>query len=303
MTNMEPVTPIEHRLQVEGHDLFALALNPEQPGHPIILLHGIGSTPRFWSDDHVSIFLKHGPCYALSLPGHYPAKFPTGFRQEMLTPDMMAHVLEEAIRRLVGNQPVTLAGHSTGGFAALVIAACCPSMARRVISISGFAQGKWTGVLGQFQWLTRHGPIGQTVFKLWYPVGRISPGVFLWAWRIYATDLRALFAYPELEACARGCYSDFRRLDLDAMAQYFSVMPDTDISSLLPRIAAPTLVVTGDQDPTVPPAQARLIVEKIPNADLAWIEGGGHLLFAERPTEYRRVLSEWLQRTTNDCFA
>jgi len=291
-------TPIEHTLQAEGHTLAALALNPESAGQPIILMHGIGSSPRFWSDDHATILMEYGPCYALTLPGHYPAKFPTGLRQEMITPDMMARVLMEAVHQLVGEQPVTLVGMSTGGFAALAMAAYYPRMARRVISISGFAQGKWTGVLGQSQWLVRRGPVGQALFKLIYPIGRISPAMFLRVWNVYSADSRAFYAYPDLEECVYGCYSDFTRLDLDAMIQYFSVMPDIDISPILPRIAAPTLIMAGDRDPIVPPAQARLIADRVPQAELALIAGAGHMLFAERPTEYHRVLSEWLHRVT-----
>jgi pimeloyl-ACP methyl ester carboxylesterase len=292
---------IEHTLHVEGHTLFALALNPESAGQPIVLLHGIAGSTRFWSGDHVAAFLEHGPCYALSLPGHYPARFPTGFRKEMITPDMMARVLAAAIRQLVGDQPVTLIGHSTGGFAALAIAAHYPHAVRRVISISGFAQGRWAGTLGLLQRLARQGPAGQALYRLIFPVGRISPAMFLRAWSVCAADLRTFYAYPDLKACTNGYYSDFTRLDLDAMIQYFSVMPDIDISPILPRIAAPTLAVTGDKDPTVPPAQARLIADRVPQAKLALIVGAGHMLFAERPAEYRRVLNEWLHRMTASC--
>lgn len=253
---------------------------------------------RFWSSDQVDVFQAHGSCYALSLPGHYPAIFPKGFRQEMITTEMMTSVLTEAIRQLVGDRPVTLVGMSTGGFAALAIAASYPQLARRVISVSGFAQGKWTGPLGQFQWLARHGPIGQALFKLVYPMGRVSPDMFLRLWNIYAADSRALYAYPGLKACVGGSYQDFIRLDVNAMIQYFSVMPEIDISPILPRITAPTLAMAGDRDPIVPPAQARLIAGKISGAELAMIAGAGHMLFAERPAEYRRVLGEWLGRTS-----
>jgi pimeloyl-ACP methyl ester carboxylesterase len=298
MAEKERCKSIEHRLQVEGHTLAALALNPESAGEPVILLHGIGGSIRFWSSDQVDVFQAHGPCYALSLPGHYPARFPNGLRKEMITPEMMAHVLAEAICQSMGERPVTLVGMSTGGFAALAIAALRPSIVRRVISVSGFAQGNWTGALGQFQRLARRGPIGQALFKLVYPIGRVSPSMFLRVWNVYAADSRALYAYPGLKGCVWDCYQDFRQLDLDAMIQYFSVMPQIDISPLLPRIAAPTLVMAGERDPIVPPAQARLIAEKIPGADLAMIPGGGHMLFAERPAEYRRVLGEWLGRTS-----
>jgi proline iminopeptidase len=74
-------------------------------------------------------------------------------------------------------------------------------------------------------------------------------------------------------------------------------MPDIDISDKLPSIEAPTLVMTGNKDPIVPPAQSRLIARKVPRADFVEIKGGGHLLFAENPTEYNQTLNDWLRQT------
>ena len=287
-----------HTLHIDGHKLVALALNaPDTPGDPVILLHGIGGSVRFWGPDQTPAFLEQGPCYALTLPGHYPAAFPEGFRKEGLTAEMMGRVLAGAIVELVGDQPVTLAGISTGGFAALAIAAYTPDLARRILCISGFCQGRWTGSLGVYQWLARQGPVGRACFKVGYPIGRISPGVSLYLCRSFAADVEALYAYPGLRALTDAAYPDFKRLNLGSMADYFEVMPDTDISDLLPGIKVPTLVLAGDCDPIVPPGQARLISQLISGSQLVMIEGGGHLLFAERPQEYQRTVREWLRKT------
>ena len=166
-----------HKMQVEGHKLVALALNPDTPGQPIILLHGISHSIYVWVTD--TIFLEHGPCYALSLPGHYPAAFPPNFGKEMITPEMIAHALTDAIRQLVGEQPVLLVGHSTGGFAALDTAAHTPEIAQRVISLAGFVQGKWYGLYGMQQWMARHGPIGKLIFEAVAVIGSIFGAITL----------------------------------------------------------------------------------------------------------------------------
>ena len=287
-----------HTLQVDGHKLVALALNAaDTPGQPVILLHGISGSVRFWGDDQTPAFLEQGPCYALSLPGHYPAAFPPGFQKEQLTAEMMGRVLAAAISELVGDQPVTLAGLSTGGFAALAIAAYAPELVWRNLCISGFCQGRWTGTLGTYQWLARHGAVGRAFFKVGYSLGRISPGVYRYIWRVYAADVEAMYAYAYLRTCAEATYPDFKRLDLGSLADYFEVMPDIDISDLLPSIRVPTLVLAGDCDPTVPPDQARLISQLIPGSDLVLIKGAGHVLFAERPAEYQQTLGDWLRKT------
>ncbi len=290
---------IRHEMQIQGHKLVALAHNPDASGQPVILMHGITSSVHFWGADQLDLWREQGPCYALSLPGHYPAVLPPGFRQDALNAEMLVRVLTSAVRELVGDQAVTLVGHSTGGFAALAMASCTPEIVGRVVSISGFAQGRWTGTLGRNQRLARGGPLGRLIFKLISNLVRINRALFRVAWRLYVADKDAFYSYLHLEAAMDAMYPACKQLNLDAMIQYCFVMPGIDISDLLPRVAAPTLALAGDSDPIVPPAQSRLIAAKVPNADLVMIEGGGHILFAERPDEYRRALGDWLRKTKN----
>ena len=288
-----------HEMQIEGQKLVALSFNPNTPGTSIILLHGITISVHSWTPDQTSLFTEKGPCYALSLPGHYPAAFPDHFQQESLTAEMMARVLTAAIRQLVGNQPVALVGHSTGGFAALDIAAHAPEVPRCIISVSGFAQGQWAGALKFNQWLVRRGFLGKLFFKMEYKLNRSVRAWHRASLRFYVANPRRLFAYPHLDAVIDSNLPSFRRLDLDAMVQYFAAMPDIDISPLLPRITAPTLVLTGDSDPIVPPAQSHLIAEKTPRADLVVMKGVGHFPPFESPAEYQQVVGEWLHRQLN----
>jgi pimeloyl-ACP methyl ester carboxylesterase len=287
-----------HEIEVEGHKLVARALNPEAPGEPIFLIHGITASINFWSPDQFPLFLEHGPTYLLSLPGHYPATTPPQFPPVAITPEMIAQVLASAIRRLVGSRPVTLVGHSTGGFASLSLASFVPDLVSRVVSISGFAQGRWTGALGLSQGLARRGRLGQLLFKASFRVGRAHRALFRAGWRIHLANDRALSTYPYLDALIDQFYPDYRRLDLDMMVKYFRVMPQIDITPCLASIKAPTLALTGDKDPTVPPAQARLIAQEVPGAELEVIPGGGHFLFMECPVEYRAILRRWLAKTT-----
>lgn len=282
---------------IDGHRIVALSLNPvETPGQPVILIHGIGGSIHFWGDDQTQVFREQGPCYALSLPGHYPAAFPDGFRKEYLTANLIAELTAKAIRELVGDRPVTLVGMSTGGFTALAIAAQDPQMVSRVISISGFCQGHWTGALGLGQTLARFGPIGRSLFKVLYREPNLTAEMFPNKWSVYAADVKAMRDYPYFRTCTAAAYQDFVHLNLDDLIFYFAVMPGIDIRDWLPRIKAPTLVMAGDYDPIVPPTQARIIQQGVPNAELVMIKGGGHLLFAERPQEYHQALRSWLER-------
>lgn len=288
--------PTTRPIQIEGQTLAALELNPGATGEPIILLHGINLSPSFWLTD--GVFIEHGPCYALSLPGHYPAAFPRGFQAELLTPELIARVLVGAIRALVGDRPVTLVGISTGGFAALSIAAHDPGLARRLICISGFAQGKWLGPLGFCQRCVQRGRLGRALAKaLMQRSLRSFDSYRDEIWPYYVADRAALWAYPQLDALLKNTYSDIKQLDLDQAMLYYPVMFAADISDLLPRIGVATLVMVGDRDPTVPSEQAHLIAARVPGAEFAVLPGAGHLLSVERPTEYSRILHSWLDKT------
>jgi pimeloyl-ACP methyl ester carboxylesterase len=284
-------------LNIAGHQLAAVCLNPGATGEPVILLHGITSSLSFWQINPARYLLDIGPCYSLSLPGHYPAVAPASFNSTPLTAELIVRLLDEAIHRLVAERPATLIGHSTGGFSVLALAAARPEIARRVVSISGFAHGRWTGILEMYQRVAHWGWPGEAYFKLMYRMLMLHPAVYRWAMRFYAADTRALYAHPDLpEALQRG-FPNYQHLDLDAMLTYFKYMPRIDITAQLPRIQAQTLVMTGDRDPIVPPSQAEKIARLVRRSDLAVIHGAGHLPFTERSQDYNNRLSQWLSQT------
>ena len=288
-------------LHIAGHKIAVLPFNRDKGGTPAVFFHGVLSSIGYWSAGQTPIYRDRFRWYSVSLPGHYPATLPPGYRREELTAQSIAQVLAGAVRELVGERPVILAGVSAGGFAALAVAAHAPEIARGVICISGFAQGRWTGVLGRMQRLARGGSLGRLLFKANLRLLTASRGIFRQGLAMYAADPDALYADPDLEPTLDLLYPDVRRMDPRAMWAYFYQMPDVDIRDILPRIQAPVLVLAGDSDPIVPTAQAQLIAQTVPNADLVLIKGAGHVLGAERPEAYHRAITEWTQRVIPDA--
>lgn len=286
-----------HQLEIDGHRLVALGFHEERPRPVAVFLHGIASSPVFWAAGQTPVFNQRFRWYALTLPGHYPAAFPAGFQRADLTAEMLACLLAEAVRRLAGGEPALLVGHSTGGFAALAIAAVAPELARSVISVSGFVQGRWGGPLGLLQQLARRGPAGETLLAANFRLMGSSLALYRAAVRLYTADARAFFAFAATEPTFRATLPDLQRLDARAVAHYFARMPDIDIAGWLPRIQAPVLALTGDRDPIVPPDQARLIAARVPNARLALLPGAGHMPMAERPDDYARLVTAWSEQT------
>jgi len=67
-------------------------------------------------------------------------------------------------------------------------------------------------------------------------------------------------------------------------------MADFDLTSELPNIEAPTLILHGSEDAIIPLAAGRALAEGISTSHLEVFEGAGHLLLAETPRRlYERV--------------
>lgn len=64
----------------------------------------------------------------------------------------------------------------------------------------------------------------------------------------------------------------------------------------LHRITAPTLVVTGDEDPVFPVANAEILVRGIRDAQLEVVRGGGHLFVLDSAPDVAPVISAFLGR-------
>ena len=59
-------------------------------------------------------------------------------------------------------------------------------------------------------------------------------------------------------------------------------------------IRVPTLVLCGTEDKVTPPALSRELVELIPGARYAVIEGAGHISNLEKPDEFNRLAQEFI---------
>lgn len=63
----------------------------------------------------------------------------------------------------------------------------------------------------------------------------------------------------------------------------------------LPNIQTPTLLIWGRDDLVTPPEVAELFREKLPNAQLKWIDKCGHVPMMERPDEFVNFLEAFLK--------
>jgi pimeloyl-ACP methyl ester carboxylesterase len=64
----------------------------------------------------------------------------------------------------------------------------------------------------------------------------------------------------------------------------------------IPGITAPTIVVHGELDALVPPANGKAIAERIPGAELVMVPDANHVLTTDQPDQVAKLLTDWLGR-------
>jgi len=62
----------------------------------------------------------------------------------------------------------------------------------------------------------------------------------------------------------------------------------------LHRIEAPTLIVSSDVDPLIPPENSRLLARRIPRSEIAWIKGALHDFATENPGQTAHILTTFM---------
>ena len=74
-------------------------------------------------------------------------------------------------------------------------------------------------------------------------------------------------------------------------------MVEPDFRDFLPAIAVPTLLVYGRRNnPVMPGRVGAWMAERIPNAELVELDGGGHSVFWEDPDGFNAAVAEFAAR-------
>jgi pimeloyl-ACP methyl ester carboxylesterase len=99
-------------------------------------------------------------------------------------------------------------------------------------------------------------------------------------------------------ALVRGWRAECAALHLPSVLRCLDALMARDsLLDRLPSIHAPTLVLVGEDDRSLPPVLSRRIEAGIPGAELIEIPRAGHLSALEEPETVSRAIVEFLERT------
>ena len=257
--------------------------------HTFIFINGYSGSRRIWRYE-LELLESFGRCITLDLPGHYPAKVPANF--DRLSQEQLIELETYAAKHIVGDGQVTLIGHSTGGLAALGVAANLPEQVNRVICIDPVVWGPLTGLIGFAHRLLGRGLY--QVFRVLWGITQTTPSTFMMGLSFYVCDRMTLWRNERAWNICRYSYPWYRQHNMWNLAMVVNMLAVCDIRLLLSTVTMPVLVMTGDRDPVVPPTQAYWLADHLPDATLHVFEKTGHLPHIEQYLEWERVAVDWL---------
>jgi 3-oxoadipate enol-lactonase len=170
------------------------------------------------------------------------------------------------------------------------------------VSVCGLSLGGLEGM-----WLAANAParVERLVLCCTAPVIGVAE---VWAERAAAVRAGALPAIadasmerwftPALRAAEPGVVDRFRAMiaatDPEGYAACCEAIAGADLRPALRGITAPTLVLSGREDPATTPEDCAALAAAIPGARHVTLEGAAHLANVEQPGEFNRLLLEHL---------
>jgi pimeloyl-ACP methyl ester carboxylesterase len=250
-------------------------------GPPVVLLHGWSAFKELWWSTVLAL-APFAQIYAPDMPGHggSPLHGSSGMRQ---VAERIVHFCS-----VLGHDRIMLVGHSMGGNIALEIALARPDLVERLVLVD-------PAVLPAEMPLYTRSYLDQTfgwaalrtsmaAARQIGVVGRLVP--------------HAHQGGVVLPALRRVTY--LARHDADALRVLLHSLFANPLGPRLADVRMPTLVISGEFDPLVPPPLSRRVAAAIPGAQYAVIRRAAHNPMDERPREFNAVLIEFLELTDND---
>ena len=239
------------RTRLDGFRLHALHTGE---GEPVILLHGLSGSHRWWRYTVPALQPRH----RVHLPEMVGFGGSRGAVRQPSNPEMAGLMVRWLDAMEVDR--TDFIGHSMGAQVGIHLAARWPDRIRRLVLVSA------AGV-----------PHPLTPLSL-----ALVGGEFLWPRAWGRPSFLATIAADAVRAGPR------------TLARAALHILGDDVRPLLPRVRAPTLLVWGGRDPLTPVSDGRLMEEMIPDARLVVIDDAAHNPMADRPERFNREVLAFL---------
>jgi pimeloyl-ACP methyl ester carboxylesterase len=256
--------------------VYTASGDPANP--PLIMIHGWLSHRGVWRTT-VPALQDRFYCIAVDLLGFADNEKPADADYSIAAQARRVVALADTL----GFQKFSLMGHSMGGQIATHISAItAPERVERLVSVDGVVTGRLAPFVENLTVpLMRSGQklpalydlMGPWVEKRWYANFVFKP------W-FYDMNIPPFDSWKIDRQMASQ-----KSLAFSAVKAYDSLFA-TDLTQHLPRVQVRTLVISGQQDGTVPVEQAHLLKKRVPGAQLTLFDRCGHFPMLEKTEAY-----------------
>ena len=256
---------------------------------PVLFLHGIMSHHGVWART-IETLKQDFHCVAIDHLGFGESDKPNPADYSI------AKQAERALKVAdhFGFEKFVVAGHSMGGqIATYLTINLAPERVHKLVSVSGVVTG---GLSNWVQNFTRKtvdaGEKFPAIYSASLALTKISKAYSYFVFSPWFFNIRKL-PYELWKLDRQMAFSS----DISySTPRAWDSLNATDLTPSLKNITAPTLVIFGSQDGTVPVSQAHIFKENLPTTQLELIEECGHFPMYENFDEYINPLQGFLKQ-------
>ncbi len=256
-----------------GLDPADITLHRSGSGPALVLLHCLGVDHHLW-DIAAAGLERHFTLLSYDFPGHHETRLPAaGYGIEELSAQLGAVLAREGVAR------AHVAGISLGGLVAQHFAATHPERVDRLLLID--TTPRYTEE-SRRMWVERAAAARAK------GVAALVDGLL----KIWFTDDFVAADPPSV----RYVRDTLGRCSGEGYALACEALGAADLRPLAPAIAAPTLVLCGDQELPAFQEAARWLAATIKGARHAVLKPARHCSILQQPEEFRRLALTFLAR-------
>jgi pimeloyl-ACP methyl ester carboxylesterase len=274
-------------VRVRGVDINCEISGPDPgtAGLSAVLLHGFGASLQCWSRV-LPMLERIYPIVRIDLRGFGFSARP---RDERYTLEEQTAIVVDAMKALRLRR-VVLAGHSYGG--AVACLTCLTAQRDADCRVAGLV------LIDSASYPQR---LPFFVSNLRHPIARYLAGLTPATWRSMFVLRQIVTDRSQVDDDMVERYAFFMRLPgagyaFSKVAEQIGAWEKRGIGEAIKAIDVPTLIVWGDEDPSIPVEFAHRLHRDIRGSELHVLPGVGHLPHEERPQEAAALMLQFMSK-------
>jgi pimeloyl-ACP methyl ester carboxylesterase len=244
-------------------------------GDPLVMIRGVGSNLDHWYEQ-VPVLSKKYQLLLFDNRGIARSSDPGG---SFSTKEMAADTV--ALMEAVGIKKAHVLGYSMGGMIAQELALACPDKINGLILVATDC-----GISLRIKARPEYSRLFTEMIRLGTDEAKTAAAGCLFTQKTFESRPDIIQRYAEVSLRFPAPQKTLER-QWEAITRH-------DACGRLQNITAPTLVITGSEDVLIPSENSSVLAERIPDARVRFIDGGGHLFVVEQPQQFNEAILGFL---------